>query len=80
MLVRFFNGLVRNARLFLFAFLLAVSLCVSAFSQPVQTSLTLVYTRANGRIGDVSLTSSGELLFTNYPTKPGRLWRLTKGF
>ncbi|MEM3647304.1 MAG: hypothetical protein QW334_04065 [Thermofilum sp.] len=49
------------------------------YSQPVQPSLTLVYTRANGRIGDVSLTSSGELLFTNYPTKPGRLWRLTGG-
>jgi hypothetical protein len=62
------------------AFLLASFTCLSVFSQPVQPSLTLVYTRANGRIGDISLAASGELLFTNYPTKPGRLWRLTKGF
>ncbi|MEM2058638.1 MAG: hypothetical protein QXO76_10360, partial [Thermoproteota archaeon] len=65
--------------LVLFVLLLAASLSFPACCQPVQPSLTLVYARANGRIGDVSLTSSGELLFTNYPTKPGRLWRLTGG-
>ncbi|MGC8832242.1 MAG: hypothetical protein ACP5PQ_06660 [Thermoproteota archaeon] len=62
------------------AFLLASFTCLSVFSQPVQPSSTLIYTRANGRIGDITLTSSGGLLFTNYPTKPGRVWCLTKGF
>jgi len=52
----------------------------SALCQPLTPSLTLVYTRANGRIGDIALTSSGEILFTNYPSKPGRLWLLSDGF
>ena len=52
----------------------------SALGQPLTPSLTLVYTRANGRVGDIALTGSGEVLFTNYPTKPGRLWLLSGGF
>jgi hypothetical protein len=52
----------------------------SALGQPLTPSLTLIYTRANGRIGDIALTSSGEVLFTNYPSKPGRLWLLIGGF
>jgi len=51
----------------------------SALGQPLTLSLTLVYTRANGRIGDIALTGSGEVLFTNYPSKPGRLWLLSGG-
>jgi len=50
----------------------------SALCQPLTPSLTLVYARAaNGRVGDIALTGSGEILFTNYPTKPGRLWLLS---
>ena len=50
------------------------------FCQPFTPSFTLVYTRGNGRIGDIALTSSGDILFSNYPIKPGRLWLLSGGF
>lgn len=61
-----------------FSFLLVASMCVSVFCQPLQPFSTLVYTRPNGRIGDIALTASGELVFTNYPTKPGRVWGLSQ--
>jgi hypothetical protein len=69
----------RPVSLLIFITLLAALGFNSALCQPLTPSLTLVYTRANGRVGDIALTGSGEVLFTNYPTKPGRLWLLSGG-
>jgi len=46
--------------------------------QPLKPLVSLFYPRSNGRIGDIAVLPSGQLLFTNYPTRPGRIWAVDK--
>jgi len=60
-----------------FAFLPLVN---TVYCPPLKPKSTLIYTRPNGRIGDITLLPSGQLLFSNYPTKPGKILLLNKSY
>ncbi|MBS7657172.1 hypothetical protein KEJ33_04530 [Candidatus Bathyarchaeota archaeon] len=47
---------------------------------PLKPKSTLIYSRPNGRIGSITLLSSGQLLFTNYPTKPGKILLINQSY
>jgi len=63
-----------------FLFLLISSSSVGTVScLPLKPRSTLIYTRPNGRTGDIAILPSGQLLFTNYPTKPGKIMTINLG-